>query len=84
MRPVVSLPRRSCAQRRDDPSPAWADWRNARLREAFSVAVNVSHHRESLVLMAYRVIEAHGEDRIDRIRAHVFATVLQKKREGRL
>ena len=34
--------------------------------------------------MAYRVIEAHGEDRIDRIRAHVFATVLQKKREGRL
>ena len=80
----VSLPRRSCAQRREDPSPVWAEWRDARLREALRVAADVSHHRESLVLLAYRVIEAHGEERIDRIRAHVFATLLQKKREGRL
>ncbi len=82
MRPV-SLPRRSCAQRREDPSPVWAEWRDARLREAFGVAADVSHHRESLVLLAYRVIEAHGEDRIDRIWAHVFATLLQRKREVR-
>ena len=83
MRPVVSLPRRSCAQRHEDPSSVWTDWRDARLREAFSVAADVSHHRESLVLLAYRVIETHSENRLDRIRAHVFATLLQSNREGR-
>ncbi|PRY20106.1 hypothetical protein CLV78_11555 [Aliiruegeria haliotis] len=81
---AASLRRQPYAQRREDPSPAWAVWRDARLREALDVAADVAHHRESPVLLAYRVIQANSAERIDRIRAHVFATLLQKKLEGRL
>ena len=81
---AVSLSRHSYVQRRDFPYSAWAEWRDARMREALIVVADVSHHRESIVLLAYKVIEAHSENRLDRIRAHVFATLLQSEREGRL
>ena len=72
------------AQRRDDLSSARSEWRENRLREARGVLADLANYPVSLVLLASRVVEAHTEDRVERIRAHALANLLQSEREGRL